>query len=259
MVESDSALYHSIGSPSRIISGADLGILPAFLRFNSVDLWFGQSKIMQQFQTKVFSPQPSIEEKCEQFDKYLQMLKPALIGTKLFVWADIDLSRKDCDSFSSHSQLLDYLRDRLLPICNLSAHYTFNIHSYSKASDLISAKTALHPFFNHGRIHQQFINQHFQQTTLQFCHDSIALILQTPEINRCSDVTIKFSGICYPTQLPVKTISDWLNQNPNEMEINRRCNGKQDERILHIESIGGKFQNALEIFEHLKKVGVSFW
>lgn len=197
-----------------ILYEGDLGGMPQFLLFDKVF---------------ISSPPSSFEEKYELFYGKLQMIKPIFIGTKLYFCCCIDQNYPNC--FSDYSQLLDYLRDRLLPIFNRSRHYKFNI----------------------------YFGQNASSTTTP---DIIAHILQIPEINRSSRVTMKFSGTVQSTILwrskpflPIKAISDWLNWKPNASKVTGVGNGNRLKRILRISSTLEEYQNVDELFAHLKTVG----
>ena len=212
-----------------------MGSLPPFLRFKRVDLWFVRSEIERKVRVKLQSTHhPSIEETCEQFDGQLQVIKPALIGTKLFFWGDIN-RWNDCGSFDEHSRIVEYLLlvDYLAnyPNCLLPTLYRPRCYPYSENTAALNSKTS------------------------DFMADVIASILQISEVDRCSHVEIKFSRISQRTHFPVKIISDWLNRTQNEIK-NADGSGKQNEgRILQIDSTFGKLQNLREVFEGLKQVG----
>ena len=98
-----------------------------------------------------------ITEKCLLFEKQLQSVKSALTGSVLCFWGIINESKASC--FHDHLELLNYLRDRLLPICNKSREYKFDI---SFDSDKSAAEHV------------------------------IASILETPQLNHCSSLNSGF-------------------------------------------------------------------
>ena len=121
--------------------------------------------------------------------------------------------------FSDHSLLLQYIHDRIIPICNSPRAYKFNIWfllgKHSAASELES-------------------------------------LLQLTEIQRCSNVDISFetfSGLV-ENELPVEAISNWLERFADGMENIR----DEKEKLLRIGFYGFRVQNALEMVDHLKTV-----
>ena len=129
-----------------------------------------------------------------------------------------DIFQEDCNHFSDHSKLLDYIRNRFLPICNSFRRYKFKIGFNSAA--------------NSGT-------------------DITASILQMDEIKHCLNVEIRlFDG--GQKLLPVEEISNWLEPfaagTKNTLQ-------NQKERLLTIYHIGPfTIQNAREMLEHLAKV-----
>ena len=167
------------------------------------------------------SPTLSVETKFKLLEKHLQLLKQAITAGAELVFCVI-IDQNDPYSINNPSQLLNYLRHQLLPVCSRFSHFTFNINLCIETS----AATNL-----------------------------IASILQIHEVNRSSRVTIKFFQSGQGIRLPVSAISDWLNRTGSEMEIGV-VGGKHSERILKISAFGG-FQNGQEMVDHLKKVGAS--
>lgn len=120
--------------------------------------------------------------------------------------------------FSGYSQLIEHIRNNLLPICNLSRGYKFYI---GFGSDKNSAKNV------------------------------IESLLQMPAIKQCSHVEFKnFNG--EKNQLPVDAISNWLERSAEGME-NKIQN--QNARLLKITSF--KTKKAREIIEHIAKVYIA--
>ena len=154
------------------ISPSDLTALPPFLRFNIVQLEVAELGYVQ-------ATQP-IADKCLLFENLLQQsLKPALDGSVLAFGGDIDENDTSC--FHNHLELLNYLRDRILPICNKSCEYKFEI---SFDSDKSAAEHV------------------------------IASILETPQLNHCSSAQFRiYYGSNEPQlRLPIKEISIWLHR-----------------------------------------------
>ena len=141
----------------------------------------------------------SIVEKCELFDKCLQSIKPALNDSDSLYFKCI-ISEYDPEQFSNHQTLIKYISERLLPICESSRRYLFG---FNFCSDKNSSSNV------------------------------IASILQMSQICRygCFGVYIGLIDN-NPTQLPIETISTWLNRNSGAMEIHQ----KQTESALLIRS-----------------------
>ena len=160
----------------------------------------------------------SITKKCQIVVKYLQRLKLNDSIVIHFIFAIKNNSRND---FSDHSQLLDHLRNELLPICGSSRGYKFEICPFS---DPIS------------------------QTNL------FAQILQIPRIDFCSNVEIKLNEFTsYQMNFPIELISNWLHRNRTD-----RIEEKPTERVLQLCSSGSNFPFARELCDHLTKVHSNF-
>ena len=193
------------------ISLQDLALFPAFLCFSEVDLqyWYGSQ---------------SIAEKCDLFDECLQSIETALndsnFNLKCFV------SEYNPYHLSNHQTLIEYISDRLLPICESSRMYSFYI---GFGSDFNSASNI------------------------------IASILQMSQICRdgCLGVCIALISGANPTQLPIETISTWLNRKSGAMEIHQ----KQTRRVLFIRSnrLSETFQNIPEMCAFLKMVNFNLF
>ena len=184
------------------ISPSDLTELPPFLRFNQVEL------IAYSFDKNNAQP---IAGKCLLFENLLQSVKPALVGSKLFFYGDVSESMPS--SFRDHLELLNYLRDRLLPICNTSRAYCFSI------------------FFDSD----QSVAKHV-----------IASILQTPQLVRCSSAQFNiFRGLQgLQLRLPVNEISDWLHMacdRERKKSLHVNCEGfeieNSQEMINHLQEV----------------------
>ena len=144
-------------------------------------------------------------------------IKPALIDSNLIEFYAIS-SVGDRDQFNNHSQLLEYIHDRLLSICNSSRGYSFQL--------LI-----------------EFLDSNYV-TNL------IASLLQMDAIKRCSNLEIGFPfGRREENQLRVEAISNWLIRSANGTE---NIVKNQKERLLNIGFYG--IQNAREMVDHLKTV-----
>ena len=187
------------------ISPSDLTELPPFLRFRFVGLYFGHS-----FNENDAQP---IADKCLLFENLLQSVKPALARSALFFSGDISESKSFC--FRDHLELLNYLRDRLLPICNTSRAYEFFI-KFDSDSDQSAAKHV------------------------------IASILQTSQLVRCSSAqfNIFYGSDGLQLRLPVNEISDWLHM---------ACD-RERKKSLHVNCEGFEIENSQEMINHLQEV-----
>ena len=155
------------------------------------------------------------EKKCEKVKEYLQPIKNALKHSNSIHFAG-DIDRDDPTCFSDHSILLSYLSEQLLKICDTSRRYEFKIYF---RSDKNSAT------------------------------NFISSLLEMPPIIRCSNFEISLHRIEEAQQLPLETISDWLNR--------RKTDGRIPQELfmkiwLH------KIQNVTEMCDHLLKVSFTF-
>ena len=165
----------------------------------------------------------SIAEKCDLFDGWLQSIKPALNDSNFNFKCFVSEGPSD---FFNHQTLIKYLSDRLLTICESSRMYSFYI---GFGSDFNSASNI------------------------------IASILQMSQICRygCFGVCIALIIGANPTQLPIETISTWLNRKSGAMEIHQKQTGS----VLLIRSnlIRETFQNIPEMCAFLKMVNFNLF
>ena len=189
-------------SDRKRISLANLAEFPPFLRFEEVRLEYD-------------SGLQSLITKCRLFEDCLNSIKPALKDSNKIRFEAV-INQSDPSHFSDHSSVVIYLRDRLLPICNSSRRYVFDISFYSdknSAANLISS------------------------------------ILQISQVQSCSNVSIELFGN-HSARLPAEDISNWLGLKTVEgAEI---CGKKEEKRFLLIYS--RIIEKAQEMWEHLKKV-----
>ena len=191
------------------ISLTDLAVFPPFLRFDMVRLMLNNKHSLPN------PDAPPIGEICQLFESQLQSIKPTLDDSYLIFYGVVD--ETDPASFHDHTELVTFLRNRLLTICDKSRRYSFNV--YLKSDVSAATKCAI-----------------------------ISSILQMPQIVQCSNVSIRFWNndyYHYQLQLPVEEISKWL--------INRKLGGKRMRSLLINYFCGGD-GNMREMFDHLKKV-----
>ena len=124
------------------------------------------------------------------------------------------INQNDQSQFRDHSQLLDHLREQVLPICDSSPAYYFE---FDFQSDNDAA----------GNVIGQF--------------------LQLPSIKRCQKVGFNYANETF-IQLPVDAISNWLNRNSDD-GIGRN----KKERFLGTNH-RIRVQNAEEICDRMRKV-----
>lgn len=106
-----------IGAERKLVSPlSDLTILPTFIRFENVKLFY------------CFGSQ-TIEEKHKLFEAHSLSLKTALSDSTV-VEFQASISQ-GTGHFRDHSHFLDHFRHQFLPICNSSCSYAFNVHFYS--------------------------------------------------------------------------------------------------------------------------------
>ena len=192
----------------------DLSALPRFLRFAEVNLFYddGPAIPINPIQLK------SIEEKCHSTENYLQPLKNDLNDLKSIEFrGGIGRSENKFSSFLTQSSLLEYLSQKLLPIFNSSHRYEFDIFVCGE-----------------GDVTNVF--------------DSI---LQMPQISRCSNLHIKLHYPQQPKQLPVETISNWLNR---KMDVGTEVTPRE----IYLKIWLDKIQNAVEMCDQLAEVGWFF-
>ena len=150
-----------------------------------------------------------IAEKCESFLGSLPSIKSTLNNSNIinFVCA---IDKENPNEFTDHSALLEHIR-QVVSICDSSRGYSFILQYYT-GMDI-----------------------------------AIGSILEIPTISRSSTVYISFDDKSTVTQLPVETISTWLNRERNVMDQNQR------ERTL---LLAGSLQDAQtqEMCDFLKQV-----
>ena len=157
----------------------------------------------------------SIKNKCQQVEKYLRPIKTALKHSNSIRFV-ANINQNDPTCFSDHSILLSYLSEQLLQICNSSRRYEFLIYFHSDK--------------NAGT-------------------NVISSLLKMPPISRCSNLEITLYGIEEALQLPIETISDWLNRKKHDGRIPQEIF-----MTIYIYEI----QNATEMCDHLSKVRFIF-
>ena len=188
-----------IGNERRIISYNELTKSPQFLRF--------RVKLDYQNIRRAIP----IAEKSQSVVNYLQQIK---LDNSSLIHFNATINKNNRSQFSDHSQLLDHLRNELLPICGSSRGYKFKISCFS---DKASHKNL------------------------------IAEILQIPRIDCCSNVEINLP-VFTTHKLPIESISHWLHRNCDGIvEVE-----KLKEQFLRIYSVNSPC--AQELCEYFKKV-----
>lgn len=181
----------------------DLAELPQFIRFDDVELSYRYTR-------------KPIAEKCELIRNYLRPLKKALNNSKLISFNGI-IKENDQNCFSDHCQLLEHLQNELLPICDSSRGYAFNV---TFCSD------------------KNYIRYVFTQ------------ILSYQAIDSCSTLEIGLFAIAnlpIPIQLPIEDISKWLHRKCNGMNKTEASN----DRFFCIRL--GNMENIRELCDHMKE------
>ena len=153
------------------------------------------------------------KNKCQKIEKYLRPIKTALKDSNSIRFV-ARINQDDQSSFNDHSVLLNYFSEKLLQICDTSRRYEFEIHLRSDN--------------NSGA-------------------NVISSLLQMPPIIRCSNLEITLFFIEEALQLPVETISDWLN---------RMIDGRKTEIFMELSM--REIQNVTELCDHLSKVRFIF-
>ena len=154
---------------------------PSFLRFGKIDIYILTLSDEDDENEGIWDTQ-LIAEKCQLFEDQLKLIKPALDGSIMKIDANIDQDNPYC--FDDHYELLKYLSDRFLPICDKSRGYEFWIGFDSDAN---TAKCI------------------------------ISAILKLEQVDRCSNLTFWLST-ADRTKLPIKEISHWLHRSGGEQQ-----------------------------------------
>ena len=191
----------------RKIFKRELTNLPQFVRFDRVELDY-----------QITAKALAVAKKCQSVVNYLQPLK--LNDSNLIYFYGI-INQNNRSHFSDYSQLLDNLRNELLPKCGLSRGYKFEIC-----------------LFSHEVSHTNLIAQ----------------ILQLPRIDCCSNVEINLPLVAmHPLQFPIEPISNWLHRKGDGTEE------KSKGRFLRINFFNHNSlcnHNSRELVDHLKKVTI---
>ena len=212
--------------------GRKLSEFPCFLRFDSVVLIYNFGRFLHPWR-------PSLFLKQRLFLKHLQVLKPALVDSNLFyftarinqyfaapAWLSPYFKERSLVDFEDHFALLEHLRNKLLPICDSSRHYEFQIEIIFAASGPNAATNV------------------------------IESLLQMPQIVACSNVKIDVRDHRFvATHLPLEAIAKWLNQKPdtdNPTGVINQMNSKKQEKFLAIHLFA--IQNELEVIANLTEV-----
>ena len=159
----------------------------------------------------------SINEKLHLLHNKLQQFKTAFSDSEeITLIAAINQNHQS--KFRDYSQLVDHFRQLVLPICDSSPFYVFQINFQSE---------------NDGAA------------------DFIAQILQLPQINRCQEVSFFYSNETF-IQLPVEVIANWLNRNSDD-GIGCTATGQSKKRYLCMNYLL-RIQNAAEMCDRMKTV-----
>ena len=180
-----------------------------FLRFDTIKLEYNIGSHL-------------IANKCEVFASQLQKLARLNGVNSICVLANINQQRRD--HFIDHTQFLEHLRNRLLPICGCCRRYKFLIGFESDKDSVANIITS---------------------------------ILQMPQIIDCPNVAFRLVIDKQYEQLPIETISNWLHRNGNgntDDGGNEFANQNHQERVLEIEVANISSSNIVEMIDHLKKV-----
>ena len=193
------------------ISLVKLAEFPPFLRFNNARLYLYY----------YIGSQPLLA-KCLLFEGCLNSVKPALKDSNKIrfhaVIEQADPNDINPFHFIDPSTVVIYLRDRLLPICDSTRRYAFDI-SFESADENSATEV-------------------------------ISTILQIPQVQSCSNVSIVLFDYRYVSaRLPVEDISNWLAPKPDDGVLYGK---RKENRFLKIKSYF--IPNTQEMWEHLKEV-----
>ena len=207
-------------SPFQRISHKQLGLFLRcceFVRFENVKLNYNDRPYNADLGFQ------SIDKKFHLFVKHLKPLKAAFSDSTIIqFYASIGYRQSQ---FTDPLQLLNHLRNELLPVCDSARRYEFSILFYSQEASATAILDA---------------------------------ILQMPPINFSTNVAFNFYqpyGGILPQLLPVDAISVWLNRS-NDMVM--KCN-RQQKKLLELKvSFRNRIQNVQQLFEHFKKVHFAY-
>ena len=93
---------------------------PSFLRFDKIDIYILALPENEDDDEEYLDTQP-IAEKCKLFADQLQLMKAALDGSIMYF--DFIIDQSNPSRFYNHDEVLKYLRNKLLPICDKSRGY----------------------------------------------------------------------------------------------------------------------------------------
>ena len=162
-----------------------------------------------------------IANKCEIFASQLQKFPRLNEANSILVRANIRQKRRG--DFRDRTQLLEHLRNKLLPIFGYRRWFGFRIGSNSDAFTNI-----------------------------------VSSILEIKQVNQSSNVGIHFGRRITMTnqyeRLPIETLANWLHRNRNEDNDGKEfANQNHRGSVLEIETRNA-ISNDLEMLNHLKKV-----
>ena len=133
---------------------------------------------------------------------------------------DASIVQDNPSRFDDHDELLKYLSDRFLPICDKSRGYEF------------------------------CIGFHLDANTTRFI---IASILKMEQVDRCSNVVIDFPiDVDNGTKLPIDEISNWLHRSCDAGGLRERS------LFIQLEKIESR-SFYVEVFTHLKEVFILYF
>ena len=139
----------------------------------------------------------SIDEKLHLLQNQLQLFKTAFSDLEKITLIPT-INKNDQSQFHDHSQLLEHLREQLLPICDSSPFYSFSI-DFQSDNDAAA--------------------------------DFIAQILQMHPITRCQEVSFYYDNVTF-IQLPVEVIANCLNRNSDDQIDGTGSGQSKKKRIL---------------------------
>ena len=200
-------------SPFRDISHKQLGLFLRcceFIRFENVKLYYNDYDFKPDFQ--------SIGKKCHLFVKHLKPLKTAFSdSTKIEFNADMGEGQ---NKFRDPLQLLNHLRNELLPVCDSARRYKFAIR-----------------FFSHKASTTAILDS----------------ILKMAPINSSANVEFNLyqpNSISTHSVDAIDAISAWLDRSNDAVMKCKQQQKKPIELSVYLRGV----QNVQELCEHFKKV-----
>ena len=233
-----------------------LEIVPRYLRFDKVRLDYAETH------TRYGRQKHTIKEKCEWLQVLLLPLRRAMNESQLEFKCDIEPHSDSYYTFKSHTMLLNFIGDQLLPLYDSCRSYKFIISLDEKEQQTEDEDEDEDEEKNEDEDEENEDNPIQTDNALE---KIMAAILQFNPIRLCTNVmfVVEFTSFYnhwlkqyvsrQPKELSAVAIEKWLNcshmpdddSTTNAMSLN--------ERILNI-TLNAPIKNVSEIFDYIKTV-----